>query len=304
MKKQLFTPIALIAGAIGLMLMASCQKNYQAPVVNRSSGLIQTAAFTNAQAIALSSSSGDTIFAVNVCRRGLLADTVAFASLPDTIGKYLTANYTGYTFKAAFKIQNAAATVQGYVVAIKFNNNPVALEFNASGIFTAVLEQRQGPDLYNGPGWHAGGRFGDRDGQHPDSVALSTLPAAITGYFTSNYPKDTLQHAFVNRDTSYLVISKDTGIYATVLTKAGKLVNRTEIYPHVISQTKLTQAQLPAAISTYLTTTYPGFVFENAVEVKLNGSAKAYIVIIEDNTTKYIVGFDANGNFVKAHTIR
>lgn len=304
MKKQLFTLVAPIVGAIGLMLVASCQKNFQTPSANNSTGLVKSTAFTNAQAIALSSSAGDTVYAVNVCRHGLLADTVAFAALPDTIGKYLAANYAGYTFKAAFKIQNSSATVQGYVVAIKFNNNPVALAFNASGIFTAVLEQRQGPDIYNGPGWHPGGRFGDRDGQHPDSVALSALPAAITSYFTSNYPKDTLQHAFVNRDTSYLVISKDTGIYATVLTRAGKLVNRTEIYPHVISQTKLTQAQLPVAINTYLTTTYPGFVFENAVEVKLNGSAKAYIVIIEDNTTKYIVGFDANGNFVKAHTIR
>src|SRR6185312_10821530 len=115
---------------------------------------------------------------------------------------------------------------------------------------------------------------------------------------------DTLKHAFVNRDTTYLVISKDTGLYATTIKSNGTLIKRFKIYLHVISHTTLTASALPASVSSYLTTTYPGYVFENAFEVLLNGAAKGYVVIIEENTTKYIIVFDAGGNFKGAHTIR
>lgn len=63
--------------------------------------------------------------------------------------------------------------------------------FDASGILVRVLEQREKGEL-NGKGWHEGGCFGNRDGHHRDTVAVSALPATIPSYFTTNYPKDTL----------------------------------------------------------------------------------------------------------------
>jgi len=304
--KQLFkTPIALLAGAICVLLVTSCQKTAQNPSKTSStSGIVTSAAFSSNQAIALSSSSGDTIYAVHICHPGSLADTVAASSLPDTVTNYLGANYSGYTFKVAFKIKDHSGTLEGYVVVIKYNSNPVALKFDANGIFVAVIEQQEGRDMHDGHGFHEGGCFGDRDGKHRDTISLSAMPSAVTAYFTTNYPNDTLKHAFVNRDTTYLVISKDTALYATTLKSNGTLIKRFKIYPHVISHTTLAESALPASISTYLTTTYPGYVFENAFEVLLNGTAKGYVVVIEENTTQYAVEFDASGNFTHAHTIR
>jgi hypothetical protein len=240
---------------------------------------------------------------VNICHPGDLADSVAFSSLPDTIGKYLTANYSGYTFTKAYEILSSTKVIEGYVVTIVFNGNPVGLSFNTGGIFIRVLEQREGRDL-KGMGWHEGGRFGDRDNHHPDTIALSVLPTIIKAYFTTNYPNDTLKHALINRDSSYVVISSDKGIFATGFTASGTFIKRIQLYPHVVNAVTLSQAQLSASISTYLTSTYPAYVFNTAFEVKLNGTVKSYLVFIEANSTKYLVYFDATGTFVKSLVIR
>jgi hypothetical protein len=281
-------------------LLSSCQKNGQSPSKSStSSGTVSSVAFTANQALVVSASATDTIYAVNTCHHGDKADTVAFSALPDTIGKYLTANDSGYVFKNAYKIMDHSAALEGYIVMITYNSNPVGLAFDANGIFVKVLEQREKGDL-DGKGWHEGGRFGDRDGHHRDTIALSALPTAITAYFTTNYPKDTLKHALINRDSSYLVVSVDSGVFVTAFTSSGTFIKRIQVYPHVVTRTSLAQADLPSSASTYLTTTYPAYVFDAAYTVKLNGTTEAYLVFIDANTTKYLVKFDASGNFVKS----
>jgi len=303
MKKFSNLNLALLLIAASVSLFSSCQKSVQSPIRNLSAGSVSGSAFTNNQAIVVASSGNDTIYAVNICHPGDLADTVAASALPDTISKYLTNNYTGYTFKRAYKILTRSKTLEGYIVTITFNSNPIGLAFDANGIFVRVLEQREQPDL-NGKGWHEGGRFGNRDDHHPDTVAISALPAVITTYFSTNYPDDTLKHALTNRDSSYLLISTDDGIFATLLTKTGTLIKRVQLYPHVVTHATLTQAELPATASAYLTTTYPAYVFDTAYVIKLNGNVEGYLVFIDDNTTKYLVGFDASGKFVRSMVIR
>lgn len=260
--------------------------------------------FGTNQSIALgTSSSGSTLYAVNTCSRGSRADTIAFASLTDSTKAYLTATYPGYTFKKAYKILNPSGTIDGYVVFITYNGNPVALRFNPKGVFITVLEQREEHDL-DGPGWHEGGIFGDRDGMHRDTIALSALPTAIKTYMTTTYPTDTLKHAMVNRDSSYVVISADNGVFATEFSKTGTFIQRVQIYPHVVSVTTLTQAALPASVSSYLTATYPAYVFDNAFQLKLNGTVNGYLVVINANSTKYLVLFNGSGAFVRVKVIR
>lgn len=302
MKKLSNTSFVLLAIAVSVSLLSSCQKNEQSPA-KASSGSVTTTAFANNQALVISASSTDTIYAVNTCQRGNKADTVAFSSLPDTIAKYLTANYSGYTFKNAYKILDHTNTLQGYIVMIVFNNSPVGLAFNANGIFVKVLEQRERGDL-NGQGWHEGGRFGNRDNRHRDTITLSALPAAITTYFAATYPKDTLKHALINRDSSYVVLSVDNGVFVTAFTSTGSFIKRIQMYPHVITRAVLTQAELPVTASTYLTTTYPAYVFDAAYTVSLNGVIQGYMVFIDANTTKYLVRFDASGAFVKSIAVR
>jgi hypothetical protein len=283
--------------------LSSCQKNGQTPGKSSSStSLSSSAAFASNQALVIAASATDTIYAVNTCQHGDKADTIAFSTLPDTIGKYLTANYSGYTFKHAFEILNTSGTAAGYVVMITYNGNAVGLAFDANGYFVKVLEQREKGDL-NGRGWHEGGRFGNRDGHYLDTVAITSLPVTITTYFGVNYPNDTLKHALLNRDSSYVVVSVDSGVFVTQFTYDGTFIKRVQVYPHVVTHTALALADLPANVSSYLSTTYPAYVFDAAYTVKLNGTTSGYLVFIDANTTKYLIRFDASGNFVKAITL-
>ncbi|HEY9001251.1 MAG TPA: PepSY-like domain-containing protein [Mucilaginibacter sp.] len=301
MKKLTKISYLLFAVIAASFFWSSCQKN-EAPGRSSSASLTSSAAFTNNQALVIAASATDTIYAVNTCHHGDKADTIAFSALPDTIGKYLTDNYSGFTFKHAYKISTGSGTLEGYVVMITYDNNPVGLLFDANGVFVRVLEQRERGDL-NGRGWHEGGCFDNRDGHHRDTIAITSLPVTITTYFSSNYPSDTLKHVLLNRDSSYVVVSVDNGVFVTQFTNDGTFIKRVQVYPHVITHTALAQSDLPANVGTYLTTTYPAYVFDAAYTVKLNGTVTAYLVFIDANTTKYLVRFDASGNFVKAITL-
>jgi len=316
MKKLTKLNFLLLTGLATLMGLYSCQKsgvtnNQNDSAVLTAAAAIQVSASTNTTLTVTTPSGVVTtpivtsgIFVVNCYPAGAKKDSLtSFSSLPDTIGKYLTANYAGYTFQKAFKITTASNTVDGYVVIITYNGKPVGLKFNASGIFVAVLEQREGHDLI-GKGWHDGGCFGDRDGGHKDTLAISALPSAIKSYFASNYPTDTLLHAVVNFDATYIVISANNGLFATEFTSGGTFIKRVQIYPHAEKHAAIAQSALPAAVSTYLTNTYPGYVFDKAFTETVNNVLKGYFVFINANNTRLVVQFDASGSFVKTTVLR
>jgi len=222
--------------------------------------------------------------------------------LPDSVTTYLTSNYTGYVFEKAFEIKGSAGTIGGYIVIISFNDKPVGLLFGAYGNFQRVLEQREGGDL-DGEGWHHGGRFEDRDGSHRDTIALSALPSAITSYLGSNDPSDSLFRAYLNRDSSYLVITKNNGLFANLFSAGGNFIKRVSLTPTGFSIShpdlqNINQDSLPAAGLSLLTTIFPNYVFESAVSVTVNGQLQGYGVVIDANNTKYAVWLDPSGNLV------
>jgi hypothetical protein len=323
--KKLIQLNCLAALALGaLSVLSSCQKSGVAATdATKTADL--NAAITASQAIQLSSASTsssltsssttpppppmvgittDAIFAVNAYPPGGKKDSVTFASLPAAIGTYLTANYAGYTFQKAFKVSTPAGTVDGYVVVILFNGKPVAVKFDATGTFVAELKQCEGHDLGNGPGWHPGGRFDDRDGQHRDTVAISALPSAVKTYLTGAYPTDTLLHAALNMDGSYSIISANKGLFVTNVSAAGTLINRIQIYPHPNNRTAVLETALLPAITTYLTAAFPGYVFDKAFAEKANTTILGYDVFVTVNGTRHAVEFDASGKFVRTIVIR
>ena len=301
--KYPFKPITINVAIAALMALASCQKD-----VNLSSAdnaAIQ-AAVAQTQAIAVSVSAataGDSVYVVNTCSRGSKRDTVAFSSLPASVTDYLNTNYAGYTAQKAFSIKDAGGTLQGYVAIIQFNGNPVGLKFDASGAFVQVLEQREGRDLL-GKGHHDGGCFQNRDGKQRDTIAISALPASITSYFATNYATDTLVRASKTRDSGFIVLSKNNGLFATIFNAAGTFVSRTELPAHKGRANSIEQRALPANALSYLSATYPNYVFNKAFSITVNGTVQGYCVVIEANATKYAVQFDAAGNFVKAKPVR
>ncbi len=293
--------VAAIALASVMFVFASCKKENS--ITSDEANSIQAAVVAQ-QAIAVTAStttSGDSIYLVQTCSRGSRKDSVAASSLPASVTAYLTANYSGYAFGKAFSIKDASGTAAGYVVVINYNGNPVGLKFDATGAFVSVLEQREGRDLI-GNGWHNGGHFGHRDGKQKDTVALSALPAAMLTYLATNAAGDTLTAAFKNRDGGIVVISRNNGLYATVFTAAGTFVSRAQLPSHPAKPLPVLQTALPASALSYLTTTYPNYVFSKAFSYGSN-SVIGYVVIIEANSTRYAVKFDASGNFLAAKTI-
>jgi len=110
-------------------------------------------------------------------------------------------------------------------------------------------------------------------------------------------------HASITPDSAYVLISKNNGLFATAIKASGTLIKRTEIDRHVGKHTAVTAANLPAAITTYLTSTYPGYVFDKAFSHSVNSVITGYDVEITSNSTKYVVVFDASGTFVKAFAV-
>jgi hypothetical protein len=304
MKLNLFNLLKL---TVFLLPMTSCKKDasLETAALNSIAGIQSAIASTSAIAVSAASRTiGDSIYVVGTCAAHHHTDSVAFNGLPSSVASYLDANYAGYAFQKAFTDKDSTGSISGYVVIINYNGNPVGLKFDATGTFVKVLEQREGRDLIGGHGFHRGGHFDDRDGMKRDTIAISSLPASVTSYFAANYPQDTLMRALKAPDSSITVLSINNGAYATTFTSTGSFVKRNALPSKPGRATSITQDALPAPALSYLSNTYPNYVFKYAFAIKSNGAVTGYAVLIDANATKYGVQFDAAGNFVKAITIR
>ena len=297
--KRNFYYVAVFAA----LILSACNKDLSR---STSSSTTSTTSATSATiAVAVDSVSGDSIYVKQECPRGFFRDSISASSVPSNISTYLNSNYAGFSFTKAFVIKDSTGTIAGYVLIVQYNGKPVALFFSAGGSFVQVLEQTESGD--NEHGWHTGGRYGNRNGLQGDTVALSALPSAIGSYFSSNYPNDTLLRAYKNIDSSYLVISTDSIVYASVFTSTGvfvkrvALTNNSSMFNGDIKS--VAQDSLPAIAVAYLNTTYPNYVFDKAFSVTRNGTLQGYVVVIDANSTKYAVLFDASGNYVAVRII-
>lgn len=288
--------------AIVIAIGVSCSKELSGTSSTASSGSSTASSASATIAVAVDSSGTDSVYIIQRCDPGYFRDSVAASALPAGIVSYLDSNYAGYVFQSAFEVKDSAGTIGGYVVIVSYNGKPVGLLFDANGNFKQVLEQRERGDL-EGDGWHHGGRFDNRDRSHHDTLALSALPASVISYMSSNYPNDTLVKAYQDRDSSIVVISKDDGLFANIFSASGEFLTRISLTPPVTIIQNVTQGSLPSADLSYLTTTYPNYVFENAISVLQNDQPAGYIVVIDANNTKYAVWFDAKGNVVATKTI-
>jgi hypothetical protein len=249
--------------------------------------------------------SADSLYAMGACKKEQKRTKVAQEALSASITTYLTANYAGYTFIKAFSTTSPnTTTLDSYVVAILFNSKPVAIKFDATGTFVKVLELREGKDLGRKGGHHAGGCFDNRDGKQRDSIAVTALPQTIKQYFAANYAQDTLKSAWIGKDGSILVVSKNVKYFGTAFKADGTFIKRESLPGHPGRGKEIAQDQLPATVIAYLNTTYPNYVFKKAFEHSMNGTLKGHLVIIDANLTKYAVLFNATGAFVEAKIIR
>ena len=307
MKLQ-FKPLIVNLAITIVVALASCQKENSTTPLDSS---LTTASAVQAAAVATSSvaitasteTRGDSIYAFQTCGSFEHRDSIAFSNLPAAVASYLSTNYSGYSALKSFSISNSAGTLTGYVTVILFNNNPVAIKFDSTGAFIEVLELREGRDLLNQHGYHQGGCFQNRDSLHQDTLAIDALPATITSYFSSNYPQDTLLKALKTFSGNYVVLSKDDNLYATIFSGDGTFISRDQLPTKTGRISSIAQNALPVNILNYLTSTYPGYVFDKSFSIARNGVLQGYFVVIDANNTKYGIEFDSSGNFVKVKSI-
>lgn len=247
----------------------------------------------------------DSLYAIGACQRDHKRTEVKSADLQANIVSYLNNNYAGYTFIKAFSTTfNGSTAIDSYVVGINFNGKPVAIKFAANGTFVKVLELREGNDMKKNRDHHEGGCFDDRDGKQRDSLALANLSTSIKSYMSSNYPKDTLKGAWLNKDLSIVLVSKNVTFFANIFKLDGTFIVRNAISNHGGQDKEIQQSALPANTLSYLNTTYPNYVFKKAFLASEKEMMKGYLVIIDANLTKYAILFDSNGVFVSAKSVR
>jgi hypothetical protein len=140
------------------------------------------------------------------------------------------------------------------------------------------------------------------------AIDEATLPAIALDYLTATYPGYTLIHAGEKKDSAgvtkgfvadikyndlyYHLHFDATGQFLTVTEKKGK---------HNGKGVKVAQADLPATIKTYLETTYPAYVFDDAISFTVDGVVKGYGVRITTADGKEIgLMFDGAGVFLRS----
>lgn len=300
MRKKMVFYLGMCMAVVAAMHFQSCTKS-GAPS-GALTGTGTNVSTSSVIAVSADSAGTDSVYIIQPCAAGYYRDSIAASAVPSTAIAFADSNYAGYSFINAYQIRDSTGTIGGYVLLVRYDGKPVGLLFDAGGNFVRVLEQRERGDM-NGPGWHRGGRYGNRDGRHADSVSLTALPSPITSYLSANYPGDTLVRAYRDVDSGYLVITQDNVLYANLFSTAGTFEKRVSLYhdQHVVAA--VTDSELPAAIVSYLNNTYPAYVLDNGYAFVYDQSIQGYIVVIDANNTKYALEFDASGNFLAAITI-
>ncbi|GAB3901111.1 PepSY-like domain-containing protein [Spirosoma agri] len=150
--------------------------------------------------------------------------------------------------------------------------------------------------------------FGARSSANVVGLPSATLPANVKSYLDQNVSGYTLikvEKMSQPGSTTY------SGTKVTVLQNGapvdyffdtnGALTTR-PAGPRGEVIVRLTAAQLPASVSSYLSQTYAGYQLVMAESMQINGTAQEYRVQILTNNQRVDVHFDGTGTFRDAHT--
>jgi hypothetical protein len=141
-----------------------------------------------------------------------------------------------------------------------------------------------------------------------NSVTDATLPAIALDYLTATYPGYTMVRAGEKMDKAGAIIGYMADIthnslnYHIHFDATGKFLNSVERKgKHNGIGVKVLEADLLPAIKAYLTTTYPGYKFDDAISFTLDGTVKGYGVRITTADSKEIgLMFDGAGVFLRS----
>ncbi|RYC71448.1 MULTISPECIES: PepSY-like domain-containing protein [Spirosoma] len=219
------------------------------------------------------------------CRDSLTR--VDVSALPAAVTAYITSKYTSATINYAAKDDTG-----NFLVAITQADGRKALLFNADGTFNKELSLRGGGPGKGGPGRGHGGK-GNRDSLN--KIAVASLPAAITSYITTNFASATINAAVNDPDRGYIVmITQADGRKALLFTTSGAFVQ--EIVRGFKDYTIIKTSELPASVTSYISTNYAG----STIKVAGKSSTGQFKVLIQtaSNGPAELL-FAADGTFVQ-----
>lgn len=214
------------------------------------------------------------------------ATEIAFADLPATV----QAAITGMTFKRAIltKDPNGVAV---YHIHVDKAGVPFDVDVDVNGTILKSKELSQkGPEFAK--------------------IDLKTLPAALTAFLNANAAGFAVDYAVaITKDS--VTVEYHVGVSLGTTKKEFHLDANFQVLPaHMgpgmghnppaVTITTLAATDLPAAVKTYLTTNYAGWIFVKGASAAVDNVIKDYHLIIEVATKKYMLEFDGSGAFKKA----
>ena len=284
-----------------LAILSSCKKELSSlsptPTVETTTSSISASSPISVALNGFANTQSDSVYVMYTSDGELFRDEIPAITLPAAVQQYQMENYQQNDQLSAYTISDKDGNLKSYVSIIRYNERPVALEYNFVGTFKKVLEQREWADLDN-DGWHIGGLFEDRDGNNRDVVNLNLLPDEIKNYMTNNYPDDIIVRAFQTKEEAIIVISKNNGGFANVFNKNLELQKHMSICDVNCQLEDIEKSTVSSKVLTTLSNTFPNYIFNYGDMMNVNGVSMGNLILINANNTRYLVAFDADGKLL------
>jgi len=216
--------------------------------------------------------------------------SIAIADLLPAIKTYISTNYAGATITEAHSESDGSFDV----LITAADGSKTKLEFAADGTFVSA---------------HTLNLHGNHHHDHSANqtpVAIADLAASITTYISTNYTGATITSAHKESDNTIdVIITTAAGANLNLnFSATGDFISvSSNGNNHLNHETEIAVADLMTAITTYITTTYPGATITSA-EKDWNGGTEVHIttaagVRLELNFNAagaFVVGSDSNNN--------
>ena len=215
---------------------------------------------------------------------------ILIADLLPAITTYITTNYSGATIKSAHSETDGSFDV----IITATDASKVKLNFTATGTFVSA-------SVFKANGNH---KHSHNNNQTP--VAIADLATSITTYITTTYSGATITSAHKEADGSFDVfITTAAGANLNLnFSAAGAFLSvSSNGNNHSNHKTPVVVADLLTAITTYITTNYPGATIKSAekdwnggFEVRLTTAAGVRLELNFTATGEFVVGTDSNNH--------
>lgn len=220
------------------------------------------------------------------------------AELPAAVTRYVDANFFETYIETALKAPSAGFEVllgSGDELYFELDGTSLDSLANCDGF----RRRRHGHGWQDSTGNPHGGPhhhpYGGNCGGVDSLLDVNALPAAVYAYVDSVYGDSTeIRHAKLDNSGQYIVAIE--GHIILVFSASGEFVEAGQLLRHCRGGhgTPVEIADLPSAVTAYITTEYAGAEIKRAMQ-KDDGK---YVVGILYNGERKILIFDASGNFL------